>query len=353
MLPDMWLAAFFCVPRAQVLVQGSFHSLLFVVVYWMATSSLWNVSVEDDLEVVCTKALSCIDIDVRPDLIGSFLRKLDKHQGIYSVLQLRLIAVDVFVGKLTECVEFNLSDVWLGTLLIRHVNAMYPIRHALTSALVVPCEDDNDLQPRSRSPRRTDRSHALADIVENASHVVLDVEVSRTIVEDTGYHGPLSPVLSYPPLIEAVVAGNLANIRQLLAYGELVDQTYRGWTPFMMAAERDCVPIMQALFEYHADINAQNATGRTALSFASAPSKVLDPVTGRNGVRPAALRALAWLLANGVNVAMKDNKGHTALGHAIRERRQDAVAAITRHDLPPRAAAEEFRRRVPPWASIA
>ena len=52
---------------------------------------------------------------------------------------------------------------------------------------------------------------------------------------------------------------------------------YKGWPLLWAAAEHDLGKVVKVLVDKKADINAQNRSGRSALSFAAAPSKCGTP----------------------------------------------------------------------------
>lgn len=118
-----------------------------------------------------------------------------------------------------------------------------------------------------------------------------------------------------PELWAAVERGDGACVRILLGDGRDMDERYQGWTPLMKAAEEDRLPLMEELLSRRADLEAANRRGRTALSFAAAPSRG----------RAAALGALRLMLERGADFSRKDADGLTARQRATREHRQDAV----------------------------
>ena len=83
----------------------------------------------------------------------------------------------------------------------------------------------------------------------------------------------------------------------------------------MKAAEEDLVDIMRLLLDGNADMNVTNRKGRTALSFAAAPSMK----------RRTACRTLALLLESGAKDT-KDDQGLTAKARARKEQRSSALA---------------------------
>jgi len=125
-----------------------------------------------------------------------------------------------------------------------------------------------------------------------------------------------------PALWAAVERGDETAVRTLLERGRLPEEEYRGWTPLMKAAEEGHVGIMELLLERSVDLEATNKKGRTALSFAAAPSR------GRS--IPAA--ALRMLLERGADAAHKDDDGLTAKARAKREKREEAVAILEEFD---------------------
>ena len=126
-----------------------------------------------------------------------------------------------------------------------------------------------------------------------------------------------------PALWEAVENGDVRTVTHLLSAGHDPGEKFQGWTPLMKAAEEDYVEIVGILLNTKAaDIEATNNKGRTALSFAAAPSK-----RGYER-RDSAVQALRVLLAHQASCDHRDDSGRTARERALEERRQDAVDII-------------------------
>ena len=126
------------------------------------------------------------------------------------------------------------------------------------------------------------------------------------------------PEQSKPPLWAAVEEKDEHAVRTLLSWGEDVNVRYKAWTPLMKAAEEGSRAILHLLLDHRASIDASNSRGRTALSFAAAPSMR----------RPTQLLTLAHLLTAGADITLRDNNGLTARGWAEKELRWDAVAML-------------------------
>ena len=86
----------------------------------------------------------------------------------------------------------------------------------------------------------------------------------------------------------------------------------------MNAAEEDHARILNMLLEKKVNIDAVNNTGRTALSFAAAPSM------GRSD----SLATLKLLLEYRADTKIEDKRGRTALQRAQAENRADAVRML-------------------------
>jgi len=107
-------------------------------------------------------------------------------------------------------------------------------------------------------------------------------------------------------------------VQRLIQEGKDIEEKYDGWSPLMKAAEEGHVPILLQLLEQNADLEVTNCKGRSALSFAAAPSQQ----------RPIPVDALRVLLEHGADMERKDMFGQTAKGRAQREKREDAVAVF-------------------------
>lgn len=135
---------------------------------------------------------------------------------------------------------------------------------------------------------------------------------------------PRAPPQSKSKLWASVERGDEAAARQHLADGCDVEETYLGWTPLMKAAEEGHVEIMRLLLSKGVDLEAANKRGRTALSFAAAPSMK----------RPTPYAALRVLLEHNADMSRKDDAGLTAKQRAQKENRDQAVRIF-----------EEFEKR--------
>ena len=122
-------------------------------------------------------------------------------------------------------------------------------------------------------------------------------------------------VTQKPRLWAAVENGDEDTVHALLTIGCEVDERYMGWTPLMKAAEEGYMMIALQLLAHRADLEAVNNKGRTALSFAAAPS----------GDRPVARETLAFLMAWGANHGHRNHKSRTALEQARKENRTEAL----------------------------
>ena len=138
-------------------------------------------------------------------------------------------------------------------------------------------------------------------------------------------------------LWEAVANGDAEQVRDMLEQGKSPHVTFHGWTPLMKAAEDNRVDIMRLLLAHQADIAAESKRGRTALSFAAAPSNIRED----NRRRPTAIDAMHLLLSYGAQLTQRDRTGATACDRARAERRWDAVDILLRATAMEKGAAGE------------
>ena len=165
--------------------------------------------------------------------------------------------------------------------------------------------------PRSRSPPRRGRSR---------SHDNFRGGGTRNL--NGGRGGFRRGSKPKPELWAAVERNDEALVQQLLAQGKDTEERFEGWTPFMKAAEEGAVEAMRMLLDKKADIEASNRKGRTALSFAAAPSN--DGTTRR----PTPVSCLRLLLERGADVNRKDERGISPKDYAIKDKRDDAIAVL-------------------------
>lgn len=149
------------------------------------------------------------------------------------------------------------------------------------------------------------------------------------------------------PLIHAIEHGddNLGFVKELVRYGALIEQSANGGArPLMYAAgnrgtlKPSCTKIVEFLLNNHADVNAQDGCGRTALMYAAQVSDT---------------NICSLLLRKGADHSLKDHKGKTVfdyaqgpypchertlefLQQAIEQQRTEQTAAVaTTTELPP------------------
>ena len=130
-------------------------------------------------------------------------------------------------------------------------------------------------------------------------------------------------VTEKPTLWAAVERGDEDTVHALLTIGCDVDERYKGWTPLMKAAEEGHTMVALQLLVYKADLEAINKKGRTALSFAAAPS----------GGRPTPRGTLAFLMAWGADDAHINNDLLTPPQEAARENRKEATQIFDLFDM--------------------
>ena len=102
-------------------------------------------------------------------------------------------------------------------------------------------------------------------------------------------------------------------------------------------ASNPCALLVGLIVHTTVDIEASNRKGRTALSFAAAPSR-------HKGVpRATAVDAMKLLLLHGAKSDHADNNGKTPKDHAEREGRYDAIDVL-RKTLVKKEACEAMKK---------
>lgn len=105
-------------------------------------------------------------------------------------------------------------------------------------------------------------------------------------------------------LLTAALEGNATEVSDALQQGANIEaRDSNGWTPLMLAVyDSGNVDIVKLLLDHHADIDAQNGSGATALDYAAASGRI---------------EVVKLLLAYHANLEVKDSNGETALFHAF------------------------------------
>mmetsp|Transcript_102458 Transcript_102458/g.168393 ORF Transcript_102458/g.168393 Transcript_102458/m.168393 type:complete len:310 (-) Transcript_102458:118-1047(-) len=146
---------------------------------------------------------------------------------------------------------------------------------------------------------------------------------------------------SKPELWAAVEKGDQALVAELLEQGADPEERHLTWSPLMKAAEEGHAGIMQLLLDKNVDLEAVNRKGRSALSFAAAPSMK----------RPTATSTLRLLLQAGADTSRFDSNGQTAKARATMEDRQEAVIIFEEFEAKVAASPTPFRMKVEPSGS--
>ena len=146
-----------------------------------------------------------------------------------------------------------------------------------------------------------------------------------------------------PELWAATEANDEQEVERLLTTEDPNDtsQKYQGWTPLMKAAQEGHLAIMHLLLYNSANLEATNRKGRTALSFAAAPSM------NNTEKRSTPVEAIRLLLEFNADPNHKDNEGRTPEQKAAKENRQDAIQIFNdwRLNAPPNSIFDAPARR--------
>ena len=253
-------------------------------------------------------------------LIASLVEKL-QSQGIESPQDLIGVPKQLLERKLSQQKTFTFVDC-------RDVLLLWEKSQELVAA---PSAGGRKVA-RSRSPRLRQRSRGCGNhrgSIGGRSRLddLLDSELRTEPLKQRGGSGQRDSsrrglrisACRQPPhkpeLWAAVQQGDETRVNQVITHGCDVNETFQGWTPLMKASEEGHVTIMQVLIDANADIEARNKKGRTALSFAAAPSMR----------RPTRVAAMKLLLNNGADANNKDDLGNTPVQRAKMEKRKNAL----------------------------
>ena len=247
-------------------------------------------------------SMSCLMEQVLPfrssKYVEDFCEKM-LGEGIAAPADLLRVSKDALETKLSTHAAFNFIEM-ADAISLR--NAIDKTRNNSDSS--------KPAHSRSRSPRRRGRSRCH------------DNFRGRGGSRRGGRGGSRRGSTPKPELWAAVERNDETLVQELLAQDKDIEERFEGWTPLMKAAEEDAVEAMRMLLDKKADIEAFNRKGRTALSFAAAPSN--DGKTRR----PTPVSCLRLLLERGADAKRKDARGMSPKDYAMKDKRDDAIAVL-------------------------
>lgn len=115
------------------------------------------------------------------------------------------------------------------------------------------------------------------------------------------------------PVVMAISNNDTMHLCHLLATGANPDALHGDTCPIVFATHRGEADKIDMLLAYHANINATDAKGMTALITAAARRKP---------------EIITLLIARGADLNLQDKNGQTALCHAIMQKDQAAIIAL-------------------------
>eukprot|EP00403_Amphidinium_massartii_P012127 CAMPEP_0178426510 /NCGR_PEP_ID=MMETSP0689_2-20121128/29271_1 /TAXON_ID=160604 /ORGANISM="Amphidinium massartii, Strain CS-259" /LENGTH=307 /DNA_ID=CAMNT_0020048197 /DNA_START=99 /DNA_END=1022 /DNA_ORIENTATION=- len=292
-----------------------------------------------------------------PDQIAAFKQKLDSL-GMCSPQKLVNVSADTIEGvlikkewELGEISDVNsLRRVCLDTLKMQDPSA--PAAKVVTTPPPQERRGGNDRSQGQNSHRSRSRdngrrngngrdrgSDRRRDSKGPAPHRRNGGGRRRSPARSSTRHQgtPNKPPPEKPALWRAVEVGDANEVEYLLDKQANPEEVYQGWTPLMKAAEEDHSEIVHILLKRDVDIEAKNRKGRTALSFAAAPSEKRS----ENEVveeRPTALRAMRTLLDAGADANHQDSKGKSPKNYAKDLKRDDALDVFEEYEKQARMA---------------
>ena len=125
-----------------------------------------------------------------------------------------------------------------------------------------------------------------------------------------------------PELWAAAEQNDIETLEKLLSQCMDVDEKFEGWTPLMKASEMGNTEVMVRLLAANANVEAENKNGRTALSFACAPSH------SKGVKREDQIEAVELLVSFGADPEHKDKRNNAPKDYAARWKYNDALKAL-------------------------
>ena len=241
--------------------------------------------------------------------IDDFTEKL-LGEGIVSPLDLLITSKEALEQKLSSHAAFNFIEM-ADTISLR--NAVDPNRQdSLQEA-----QAKNQQRPSQRSTERRQRSRSRS---RNRGRGHGHTQGDRQNSHQSWRSPPRGEKKNKPELWAAIERSDAVAVGRLLQSGADTEEKFEGWSPLMKASEEGSVEIVQMLLEKKVDMEASNKNGRTALSFAAAPSMM----NGRTP-RKTPVDVLRLLLQNGADAARKDKRGMNPRANATKAKREDAL----------------------------
>jgi methionyl-tRNA formyltransferase len=161
------------------------------------------------------------------------------------------------------------------------------------------------------------KSEITADSSKDKPGVIVYEDDKCIIVNTVDYNICLYKDYSLQ-LFEYVQAGDAEKVNEIALLVDNVDVTNRqGWSPLMIAAYNNDLPIVMALLKAGANINSSNKKGTTVLMYAKA-----------GAIRTNELHTLKYLLMQGADYTAVDITGKSVLDYARVEDNADVVNCL-------------------------
>eukprot|EP00927_Polykrikos_kofoidii_P046529 TRINITY_DN40742_c0_g1_i2.p1 TRINITY_DN40742_c0_g1~~TRINITY_DN40742_c0_g1_i2.p1 ORF type:complete len:386 (+),score=83.46 TRINITY_DN40742_c0_g1_i2:144-1160(+) len=292
-----------------------------------------EITIKDEDDSGPLRQLCKVVLPFRSTVDISFLLEKLAGEGLTHPEDLAAVSLDIFESRIANHESFNLRELGDAVRLRRHledkeVSSNCPRgrrrRNGSTNQRGRP-ESDVHWRDRSRSAGSGRRDGDTSRRVtgdggrhhrSSISRAGFALGVGEAAPVDAGHVGRQQLSRQKPDIWEATENCDEQRVQQLVEAGADVNVRFKGWTPLMKAAEADASAAVEVLLSRRADLEAVNSRGRTALSFAAAPS----------GGRPTAMRSLMLLLSHGANIAARDEFGLSVKERVEAQRRGSAEA---------------------------
>lgn len=190
-------------------------------------------------------------------------------EGIAAPSDLLIVSKEALETKLSTLASFNFIEM-ADTISLRQ--AMVPSKAEIRKFAEGGRKRSLDRRARSRSPHRRRGMHG--NMRGGHGHRNNSRPHRGNKGGGKNQHRNNSPrgEKEKPELWAAIENKDVGAVNTLLAQGKDPEERFEGWTPLMKASEEGAVEVMRMLLAKNVDYEASNKKGRTALSFAAAPS---------------------------------------------------------------------------------